>query len=625
MGNSKERIDKRTKNRRFKGNQHTKKVISTNTNDNQCNTTTASTTLAASAPGTPVQTADKVLLETVTLSASAKKLKLDMNIKEIGKEVEQQVECYVLFNTDILTDLVKTIGKCPICISDLKFFRHQEEKKGLCQFFNTKCISCHWEKTFSSSKELKQSTPGRKHYDVNVRSAIAFREIGRGHSAIEKFCGIMNIPSAMNKFSYENTLKTVLHNSYITAGQFSMKKGAEEVIRENIHVPSDNVKPATVSFDGSWQRRGYASLNGVLTAISQGKCIDIEIMTKVCRSCIFWETRKGTPSYDDWKLNHKCFINHTGSAGSMETAGALQIYNRSIEKNNMRYLKYRGDGDSKAYKEVTEADPYQGIVVQKSECVGHVQKRVGARLRTLKDSMKGKKLSDGKGLTGKGRMTNLVMNTLQNYYGLAIRQNKGNVFGMKKSIAALIYHCSENANQDTRHQYCPRTANSWCKYQADKVTGKKTYKQYINIPSAVSNIIKPIFSHKDLGSEVLLARCIDGETQNVNEALNQIIWKKVPKDVFVGRTTLEIGVYSAIISYNDGFQGLKDVMKRCNLVPGHYAEIFFNKSDKVRVKLSTKKSSKPSKLRRQRLHLKRKGHQDKNLEKEGEIYAKGGF
>ena len=136
MGNSKERIDKRTKNRRFKGNQHTKKVISTttNTNDNQCNTTTASTTLAASAPGTPVQTADKVLLETVTLSASAKKLKLDMNIKEIGKEVEQQVECYVLFNTDILTDLVKTIGKCPICISDLELFRHQEKKKGFVIF-----------------------------------------------------------------------------------------------------------------------------------------------------------------------------------------------------------------------------------------------------------------------------------------------------------------------------------------------------------------------------------------------------------------------------------------------------------------------------------------------------------
>ena len=71
----------------------------------------------------------------------------------------------------------------------------------------------------------------------------------------------------MNKFAYENTLNTVLHDSYLTTAQESMTKGAEEAIPENMHVPSDNVKPVTVSFDGTWQRRGYASLNGVVTAI----------------------------------------------------------------------------------------------------------------------------------------------------------------------------------------------------------------------------------------------------------------------------------------------------------------------------------------------------------------------
>ena len=165
----------------------------------------------------------------------------------------------------------------------------------------------------------------------------------------------------------------------------------------------------------------------------------------------------------------------------------------------------------------------------------------GARLRKLKDTMKGKKLSDGKKLSGKGRMTNHVMNTLQNYYGFAIRQNKGNVFGMRKSIAALIHHCSESSHGDARHKYCPRTATSWCKYQSDKITWKKTYKQYINIQPAVADVIKPIFSWKDLGLEALLNRCVDGETQNVNEAINQIIWKKVPKDFFETIFT-EVGV-----------------------------------------------------------------------------------
>ena len=63
-------------------------------------------------------------------------------------------------------------------------------------------------------------------------------------------------------------------------------------------------------------------------------------------------------------------------------------------------------------------------------------------------------------------MTDKEINTLQNYYGMCIRQNKDNLYGMKKSIAALIHHCSENNDDDDRHKYCPATGESWCKYQA---------------------------------------------------------------------------------------------------------------------------------------------------------------
>ena len=171
-----------------------------------------------------------------------------------------------------------------------------------------------------------------------------------------------------------------------------------------------------------------------------------------------------------------------------------------------------------------------------------------------------------------------------------------------------------------RHQFCPRSAESWCKYQADKITKKKTYKQHISIPAAVSNLIKPIFSHKDLASAKLLERCVDGETQNVNEALNQIIWKKIPKDVFVGKNTLDMGVHSAIISYNDGFSGLLKVLKACGLKTGILTERFVQTHDTIRVKASDRRSSEPVKMRRKKLHCIRKGYQDKNEEVEGEMY-----
>ncbi|GFU70655.1 uncharacterized protein TNCV_528081 [Trichonephila clavipes] len=40
-----------------------------------------------------------------------------------------------------------------------------------------------------------------------------------------------------------------------------------------------------VSVDGTWQRRGYSSLNGCVSVISRdsGKVLDVEFMSKVCR------------------------------------------------------------------------------------------------------------------------------------------------------------------------------------------------------------------------------------------------------------------------------------------------------------------------------------------------------
>jgi hypothetical protein len=42
-----------------------------------------------------------------------------------------------------------------------------------------------------------------------------------------------------------------------------------------------------VSSDGTWQRRGYSSMNGCVTTISMdtGRCIDVEVLSKVCHAC----------------------------------------------------------------------------------------------------------------------------------------------------------------------------------------------------------------------------------------------------------------------------------------------------------------------------------------------------
>ena len=128
-----------------------------------------------------------------------------------------------------------------------------------------------------------------------------------------------------------------------------------------------------------------------------------------------------------------CPINHEVSAGSLEAAGVVDCFMNSIENRKLRYTHYIGDGDSKAYNEVVKNGPYPGIVVEKLECVGHIQKRLGSRLRNLKHAMKGP-LADGKTLGGKGHLTDKVINKLQNNFGITIRQSTGNtVYQLKKN------------------------------------------------------------------------------------------------------------------------------------------------------------------------------------------------
>ena len=49
----------------------------------------------------------------------------------------------------------------------------------------------------------------------------------------------------------------------------------------------NDVEDIAVSCDGTWQRRGFSSLNGVVTVIASdtGKCVDYRVKSKQCTSC----------------------------------------------------------------------------------------------------------------------------------------------------------------------------------------------------------------------------------------------------------------------------------------------------------------------------------------------------
>ena len=163
-----------------------------------------------------------------------------------------------------------------------------------------------------------------------------------------------------------------------------MKSAADE-----LRTVKDEIINTTISTDGSWQRRGFSSLNGLVTVIANdiGKCIDYRVKTKNCHACKLWKGKK-RPKADHFHKYHKSLLNRTGSFGMMESNGILECFKSSVEKRQLRYLTYIGGGDTKSYQNVVGADPYPGYSINKAECVGDVQKRVGKRSRNFKSNNK---------------------------------------------------------------------------------------------------------------------------------------------------------------------------------------------------------------------------------------------
>ena len=95
-----------------------------------------------------------------------------------------------------------------------------------------------------------------------------------------------------------------------------------------------------------------------------------------------WNSRKGTEEYKKFHSGHSCPINHEGTAAAMEASGVVRIYEKSMKDLKVCYMTYIGDGDSKAYHTIQKAEPYgPNKIPTKGECIAHVQKRVGTRLR----------------------------------------------------------------------------------------------------------------------------------------------------------------------------------------------------------------------------------------------------
>lgn len=485
---------------------------------------------------------------------------------------------------------------CPVCFNgDLVL--SEDSRFGLCSNFAVKCQKCPFVKGFASSEKVKNANK------VNTFVVYALRTIGKGFSGGRRFFSMLDLPF-FSKATFRRQELKVLH-AVSEAAQESMNNAAKEVKHITRTQKRKRAVDCGVSMDGTWQKRGYSSLNGCVSCISidTGKVLDIEIMSHYCRLCSTTPNAVG--------VNHIC-ANHQGSASSMETVGAYRIFERSVTSRNLRYTDYYGDGDSKAFESVK--DIYGLNTVTKLECIGHVQKRVGSRLRKLKKTTKG--------LSGKGKLTDRFIDKLQNYYGIAIRSNTGDLSKMQSAVIAAFYH-SCSSSQNPMHGQCPPGADSWCKYQQAEALAKPFVEKSPGLPQNIMKIIKPVFLQ--LCDQKLLTKCLHGKTQNTNECFNGVLWNFIPKQNFVELQTLQLGAYIAVLQFNDGAKGILAVLNKLGLSAGAFTRNGLMLSDYERINNSKRHSLPEAKIHRKKLRAKQKikGLQYKG--KEGLTYKPGEF
>lgn len=551
--------------------------------------------------------------------------KLNVSFENIlHPEKLQENASYVFMNSGMWSDLLCNV-KCDVCCNN-SLDVISKGAYGYASKIQLICREC--DKVFSSIFSSPRASENEKCFDANKKLVEAFLKIGKGHAAIEVFSMAIGI-HAMDKKTFSKCLRSLyterqtFKNDILQVARNVVRKKHEEFDS----VADQDILDITVSYDGTWQKRGHTSLYGIglVIDIMTGLVIDYEILSKYCPECVTAkrDLGEGTAEFSIWFSGHKCDCsqNYTGSSNAMEMAAAEVIWKRSINNCGMRYISMLSDGDAKTYQHLVEMNVYgRGVKITKEECINHVAKRLGTGLRNKVKEWRSKGITIGGRKEGSLKEDTIVK--LTNFYRKAIKDNVPDLEKMKTAIYATLFHCS-STDESPKHSKCPTGVASWCFYQralACKEKPKSHKLMKTKLSQDVLCKILPIYQR--LASNELLARCISGKTQNANESVHGKIWNNCSKEVFISKKRLEMSVISSISEFNFGcLNTLGFEQEEANSLSLSIAE----RRDKRRVNQSKKRCTTEWKKCRNSKKICKSQKNNQTAKKEGETYHAGGF
>ena len=571
-----------------------------------------------------------------TRSATAKKLEaFGLSAEQLSKPLmpsrdqKDSADCYFFMQLSCLKDIMRKLA-CPTCHSvGLVYKLLADSYQGFSSRGQVSCPSCSEtiDEQFTC-KRVGGSEASRSPFDINMRATIAFRGAGCGFAAMSEWSGTMNLPNHLSQNAYtSNHLKLQTASKETFKVIVAESRQAIKDAYKDIGVVPDNegILNVSVSYDGSWQRRGHSSHNGMAAVIDlmTGLPIDFEVLSNFCLKCKIASEKPSSEDLEQWKAKHasNCPKNFEGSSNAMEVECAVRLWKRSVEEHKFRYITMLSDGDSKAYDALVESNIYgDSIKLSKEDCVNHVSKRMGTAIRNLISSAK----AQGQSITGRGKLTASKAAKIQNYYGRAIKDYAADQELLKKRIFAILFHMS-STDENPKHHHCPPGTHSWCFWQraVAKSEDPGGHNEHETLPLDIGRKLVPVFQR--LTDDGLLKRCCRGKTQNPNESLHNIIWKLCPKTMFAGRNTVETAVALAICQFSMGATFKSVLCKVLSMEAGSYMEEKARRASLKRISKAEKAHSAESKKRRKQLKFNTTTHEQKTKDREGVTYSAGTF
>ena len=124
---------------------------------------------------------------------------------------------------------------------------------------------------------------------------------------------------------------------------------------------------------------------------------------------------------------------------------------------------------------------------------------------------------------------------------------------MNNAVFATFHH-TISTDEKPDHDLCPKGKESWYFYQkalaAGEVPGSHRTNDGTPLSEEVSAVVKDVYAL--LGHTDLLGRCLMGKTQNSNESLHSVVWRKYPKTGFVGLSRIVFATSAAVCEFNSG-------------------------------------------------------------------------